>query len=228
MFRTSNKIQYTLNSHNIVFDGNSIFAGVGAGTNEARIDWNVGFNIGPAAMKSAVGQYQISANNVAIAGQTDAQIRSNATDIQSKFVAGRQNIIIYFEGTNSIATGVTGVTAAQTALGYCADRKADNPAWLIMLVGTIPRGGVTLTQKQYFYDYNNYLKNNLSPHADLYVDLQLPNSPFNLSDWSDAAMDATGYYASPDRTHPSPAGHKYIAERICEGLRRLTAKDIYL
>lgn len=125
-------LQYTNATVNVVMDGNSIVYGYRAPGPGTRIS----DNLASQAFSPLYGQ-GITVGNVAISGQTWA----NMLTTRPTFAAGKRNICIAWEGTNSVTTGRTAAQAIEDAAAYCAALHGDNPAWEIITGTCIPRQG---------------------------------------------------------------------------------------
>lgn len=125
-------LQYTNATVNVVMDGNSLVYGYRAPGPGTRIS----DNLASQAFSPLYGQ-GMTVGNVASSGQTWADMLTT----RPTFVAGKRNICIAWEGTNSIVMGLTASQAMTDAAGYCAAMHADNAAWEIVTGTCIPRQG---------------------------------------------------------------------------------------
>lgn len=176
------------------------------------------------------GQFTIA--NKGISGQTVADMTSNATDIDATWVAGKTNVLLLWEITNSIfVQGRTGLQACSDMTAYIAARQAVHP-WTVVLMTCLPRGdhlGSTwnvTTGEAELEAANAYLRANYkSMGAKALVEVRQPGGPFNFTDSSNAANFPSSLWI--DRTHPTNGtggGKAIIAGYISDVLRRLPAR----
>lgn len=158
----------------------------------------------------------MTVSNVAISGQTWA----NMLTTRPSFVAGKRNILIAWEGTNSITTGRTVSQALSDAADYCAAIHADNAEWEIMTGTCIPRQGGYSTSfasvaalNLALDDYNAQL---LAGYAGLgfiaCADVRAAGSPFAMGgDYTSAGFAAVNTRAGAalwlETTSPEAAIH---------------------
>lgn len=221
LFRKAMK--YNGNAH-IVFDGNSLFTG------------------SPSVPDLAVASAPVSGSgttsaNVAIAGQTwrmmNGQDGGSTTDVNGAFSASRQNVLVLWEHTNAICNvGSTANQCYQDMLDYIAARRAVSPGCPILVLGTIPRQGFTLTAA-----YSNVKQINAAlQQVDLlvqqnaaaigveFMSLRQPGSVFNFSGFDEADFAASGdiwVEGVGARVHLNNSGKALVAERVVLGLQRL-------
>lgn len=125
-------LSYSDATVNVTMDGNSIVYGYrapGPGTTIAN-------NLSSQGYSPLYGQ-GMTVGNVAVSGQTWADMLST----RPSFVAGKRNIVIAWEGTNSVYSGRTGAQSLADAAAYAAALHADNSAWEIVTGTCIPRQG---------------------------------------------------------------------------------------
>jgi hypothetical protein len=212
---------------NTVWDGNSLFAGVGASSGANRVPEKTG-SLAPLA---GTGSTVV---NLGVSGQTWRQMdgldSGNAADVDAAWVAGKTNILIVWETTNAVFNaGRTGIQAAQDEAQYIADRKAVHP-WKVVALTTIPRQNAdaqaTLDAKNAeLVAADNYMRRNYrSMGIDVLVDLRAPGSPFAFANYLPTTWDAqAGLWneASGGRVHLSDAGYLIVAQMVASGLRRI-------
>lgn len=176
-----------------------------------------------------------TATNVAIPGQTWADMRMNAQDVDGAYVDGKTNVLVCGDTTNSIFGGWSGVTygvdgTLAEARRYLAARRAAHPDWIILVCGTIPRGG-TPDYAQANADARTVDETMRADLADLgahgYCDFRA--DPYFDDDGTDAAasgwMGVSGLCmedAAPF-IHPLGAARDSFAARIASALQTLPA-----
>ena len=152
------------------------------------------------------------------------------------FTAGKLNIVIAWEGSNSIKDGESGVDAVGLAEDYISAVKAVNPAFRIVIMNCLPRqgsaavwGSVNALNAQ-IDAYNALLKSSYREiGADLLCDLRPPGGVFDMGgDYSDgnfAACDtragATVWLEATGRIHLTDAGDTVIAGLLAATLRHV-------
>lgn len=211
---------------NIVCDGNSLIRGDGS---------TLGQNVCVQLAALAPLNGQINVTNLGIDGQSTAQMRTNSTDVDGAYVDGKTNVLILWEGTNSINFSATPQGAFNDLKSYCTDRLAKKP-WKIIVMTTLPRRNQGATQAQTddynakLAEYNNLLLTGFaSMGARAVIDVRKAGSPFAFADYSltsfqDASV--TPYWASEGakNIHLNNAGYGLIAGYMAEALQRLPAR----
>jgi lysophospholipase L1-like esterase len=151
-----------------------------------------------------------------------------AADTGPQFVAGKDNVLLFYEGTNTLKGGGTSpATAISQLQAYITNRLAEH-AWKIVLVSTIPfiegaSDAVSATQNANVDTFNAYLRANYKAMgAVAYIDVRtgapwgsLPN--YNLSSFQ---ATCSALYNS-DYTHPNAAGNQLLADLMAPQLRRI-------
>lgn len=226
MSRFRKAIRYNAQT-NVVWDGNSLFTYT------------------PSVPTLTMASSPISGagawSSVAIAGQTWRQMAGqdsgSSADVDAALQAGqasgRQNVLVLWEHTNAICNA--GRTVQQTyadMLAYIDGRRAVDPGVRILVLGTIPRQGFTVTSAySTVQDVNvalqqvDLLVQTNAAALDIgFLSLRQPGSPLSLS-----AFDEVDFVASGDiwiegagaRIHLNTAGRSLIAPRVVTGLQRL-------
>lgn len=172
-----------------------------------------------------------NSGNVAIPGQTWADMIKNAADIDSLYVPGKKNILVTGETTNSIYNeGASVEKTVSDAKAYIAARRAAHKWEKIILCGTIPRADKSsqaenraLNQK--LIEVDSRLRSDTSLY-DVWVDYRA-----YAPQWYTLAADgATAPFMAPDTCnvlggkidmiHPIGAARDAYADAIADGLRR--------
>jgi hypothetical protein len=234
---------------NIVMDGNSIVAGINAGQDPTRLlaqtapISTVSLTIAQATSATALANDPYLSRTCkwrsnkgvvlyecGVSGQTWRKMNGLdsglTTDVDGGFVAGAVNILIAWEGTNSMYYGASATQAASDAKDYIAARKLANP-WSKTIIGTcLPR--MDSTSDQSVVDamnakidtYNAYvLANYKAMGFDAVFDVRQAGSPFNLSDYLIATFQASAAAANSiwssetTHVHPSNYGNDYIVRQ---------------
>lgn len=219
------KSSLRLNSnYNIVIGGNSIPAGLG--TRAMGCNWANMLAGSPPMSGSGATVF-----GAAIDGRSWAQLPQDSSIYDNAWIAGKINILVIQETTNSIqqsAIGGNSTTSPQVAVNdannFLSARRAAHP-WIIAIVSTIPRYDGTHTQADNDLFNVNMLaadalmKNNLaSVNADYFIDVRSGNSPWNFPDWTPASFAAAQAYYNETAgwTHPSYAGSKLCIGKIID------------
>jgi lysophospholipase L1-like esterase len=201
------KILARTKTQNIVDDGDSITANVGATGGKG---WPT------QAFDGIDGRATVA--NVAVSGKLLSAMYADApTLVDPKYVVGAENICTIWGGTNDIA-GSLAVTAASLytmTVNYHNARHA--AGFKTVAFTTLPRsngGGGMATFEARRIELNNLIRTNWRTFADALVDVA-----------SDSVMGQEGqstnltYYA--DGTHPTNAGYARIARYVREAFATL-------
>lgn len=219
-------------AHNLVFDGNSLVLGVGASTPLPGALMADRFLAGSGAAMV----------NLGVGGQTWRQMDGfdggSASDVDGAYVAGKANVLLAWETTNSVFNAAR--TAQQTiadAGSYLARRLAAHPDWTIVLLTSLPRQtGPALGSGQAPIDAANavlaavddaFRANYRAMGAQALVDVRAPGSPFALSAYAPADFEAaTPYWAEGPgaRVHLNDAGYGLVARMVVRTLRRIAQR----
>ena len=121
------QVVYSSATHNVVWDGNSL--------------------VGPIVAQLSNGSLLngLVVDGVGVAGQNiPAMTNRVATYVTPKFVAGKKNVLLVWEFTNSLCNnpGYTAEQAWSQMETYLATVKAGNPNWIIVMLTTLPRYGL--------------------------------------------------------------------------------------
>jgi hypothetical protein len=212
---------------NVVWDGNSLVYGVGSTAGNTLPE--------QAAALAPMAGAGAAWSNVGVSGQTWVDMQS-ATDVDALWVNGKANVLLTWEGTNSIInSGRTPMQALGDAAAYTTARRAAHP-WIIATLTTLPRqAGTTITDQASrdarnadLVSYNSLLM--ASPQAygfDVVVDVRPSGGPFAFTGYADgdfAAADA--YWRGAEvltnaRIHLANTGYALIAGYVAAALRRL-------
>lgn len=212
---------------NIICDGNSLTAGVGG------FAW-------PNGLKTREGFTTCTIAQFAVSGQTTLQMSSNAADIDGAWKDGKRNVLVVWEGTNSICNANPFRSAALAAgdmQAYIAARLALHP-WIVLVGTCLPRqtamGQTQTTDQNTILDaYNALVRANYRAWgAKGLFDVRQAGSAFNVSDYQMASFetmaDSTGYWASGETNNhihlSSPGYHHLIDNFIVPALKRLPAR----
>lgn len=172
-----------------------------------------------------------NSGNVAVPGQTWADMIKNASDIDGLYVPGKKNILVIGETTNSIYNeGASVEKTVSDAKAYIAARRAAHKWEKIILCGTIPRA-----------DKSSQAENRSLNQRLLEVDARLRSDTSLYDVWVDyrayapqwytlAADGAVAPFMAPgacnvlggkiDMIHPIGAARDAYADAIADGLRR--------
>jgi hypothetical protein len=252
-------------SLNIVFDGNSLFNGQGgqdvpriavktypisAATHPVTESYDSPVTASGTNWQTRTSDRGVPVRKTAISGQTWRQMNGigssgeTAADVDGAFVSGKTNVLIAWEGTNSMWPSLGNRTAAQAvqdATDYIAARQAAVAAsypgqkWIVLIGTCLPRESPTSEAATDSFNrnsvepYNTTLRNTYrSMGARGLFDVQQAGSAFKLPDYSYASFEAsaanTGYWAATTaeggqdsvngRTHLSTNGYAYLVTNI--------------
>lgn len=217
MRSSAKRVRYS-SDVNIVCDGNSLTEGVGGTPYTTYLS----------ALPPLSGQCTVS--NSAIGGQTTANMTSNAADIDAAFVSGKTNILIAWEGANSIYGGKTAEQAITDLQSYIS-RVLSAHQWKIVVMTCLPRQtydeALSASVNSSIDSYNATLRNSFRGIGiSALVDVRKSGSPFNISGYTDADFSAlvasSGLWAveSP-HVHLNGPGYQVIAQMVADTLRQL-------
>lgn len=213
-------LKYSAAGVNIVFDGNSLVAGSGASGSSKFLPAQV------AALSPLNGL--VTVTNIGVAGQSIANMRTRGTAYaDANYVAGKKNILVVWEGTNSICNEVkTGAAAGAEMAGYCADRLAAHPDWIIVQMTTLPRFGLittyTVAQANAELDaYNAYLQAN---HRTMGCKRLVDVRTAGIFTYTGPTVNGTMSPYMSDTTHCNDAGYGLVAQYVADVLKRLPAR----
>lgn len=172
-----------------------------------------------------------NSGNVAIPGQTWADMIKNATDIDNLYTSDKKNILVIGETTNSVYNeGARVEKTVSDAKAYIAARRAAHKWEKIILCGTIPRADKSSPAEnralnQQLLEVDARLRADTSLY-DVWVDYRA-----YAPQWYSLAADgATAPFMAPgtcnvlsgkiDMIHPIGAARDAYADAIADGLRR--------
>lgn len=221
------------NKTNIVVGGNSLVEGP-----NVSIPFPTAIlNTAPVLGKGAAVQ------NKGVSGWTTRQVDGkdggSSTGIDGAWISGCFNILILWEITNSVQTGLRTAAQAVSDMQICiANRRAANPWNKIGLLTTLPRqqGFTNTDNSQTNIDALNaillqanamLLANYRAMGADFIVDVRAPGSPFNVPDFSPATfagLQSLFVETAIPRVHTNNAGVQLEANMMSLALRRLTVR----
>lgn len=226
----ASKINFATAVLNLIGDGNSFGAGVGA-SDAAH------FLYAQMAAADPINGRAVF-TNVAVSGQSIRDMINRApaqVDVRFNSTVGVANIYFPEEGTNAICNsgtgaGRTGVQAASDMAELCLGRKAINPGWKIVAFTQIPRFGLitawsTTQANAYIREYNDILRANyramgIDAVADVAALPQFYADPAATS--CPPAMQAY-MYESGGAVHPNDGGyglHAPVGNAAMQTLRR--------
>ncbi len=173
-------IRYTTSSAVIVFDGNSLVLGASGATDPMPAQV---FRSAPVNSTSAC------TNSGTNGARTNEMITQAAAQIDPLFNAAKNNILVVWEGRNSIYNGGRTPAAAWVEIqDYVAARLALHPEWKIVLMTVLPQRASTDTDASAaatwatFQQFNDLMRAGWrATGAKALVDVVAPGSPFLLS-----------------------------------------------
>lgn len=196
----------------VIVDGNSLAATSGLQFPPNGALWRhlSGLDGSGITALSSVG---ITAQSVAVGGQTTEQMLSSASDVTALFAVGHTTLLIPWELRNSAFYSTASATPAQDAVDamwdYCAAMRAAatsaGTTLKIVLPGTIPtygaRNGQTGTQGEIdafnalLLEIDALVSAQWSAHVDRYVDLRAGTVFGEFTDWTLDSFVAAGVYS---------------------------------
>lgn len=209
---------------NLVIDANSHYA-----------DWVYSPIERVGALASLVTASGATVTNLAVPGQSWSDMRLNAATTDAAWVAGKKNVLVCGETTNSIFGGTSGAPVRTTrdqvisdAQQFIAGRLARNP-WLVALCGTIPRGGRpedaeknALAQASDDYKAANFRDMGAHAYCDFRADPWFDNDGTSINStnvWM--GVPNLSVESTPEYIHPMGAARGAFAGRIATALQTL-------
>lgn len=221
-------VKYTSATAKIVFHGNSLVYGASGATDPM-----------PAQVyRSSLINQQVICSNQGVNGQTTQDMINSGGTIDNLFATGKSNVLVVWEGHNSINTLMNGGASGEEATAsaweqmktYVAQRLAAKP-WKIVLMTVLPSRRSIDTNatcnsiNDAYVAYNDLMKAEWrSIGASALVDMVQPGSPFIMPDWSLASFEAISLWSEGDGgqwVHLNNEGYGVIAEYVVDKLRRL-------
>lgn len=184
---------------NVVCDGNSLTAGVGATGGQSY----------PTQLLALIGgnaRYRLL--NKGVSGQTTPQMTADAaTDIDPQARDFLQPFCVAWEITNDIVVnGANGTTAYNNFVTYCTGRQA--AGFTVIALTVLDRVDFTSTMRGYRNDANTSLRANWATFSSALVDVAaIPE----LSDYTN-----TTYFT--DGVHLTNAGYALVADAVYDAL----------
>jgi hypothetical protein len=169
----------------------------------------------PPLVVAALPEYTVRLNNVAVSGQTTAQMLSDESTLDTlDNLNGYKNIIHVWEGSNELFFGADAFTTYTNLVNYCLHRKA---AGFTVIIATLsPRiyAGTPITQEADRLTVNANIRSNWRTFADALSDIGgdpiVGNYAYCLN---------TTYFT--DGCHFAPAGNMIIAGVVTKAIRSL-------
>lgn len=218
--------KWTSGAINLVFDGNSITRGQGA-TNAIH-----NLTACVARRTPYVGTSQPALQNLGVDGQTwrmmDGLDAGSSADVDAAWTVGKTNVLIAWEGTNSLQAGRTVLQAVGDATTYLANRQAAN-SWDVRVIATaMPRGqadvasGTIAGMNALIDAWNTYIRANYIAMGFTHlIDVRTGNSPYNFNSYTAGDFTAAApYYYQTDavNTHPNDLGYSCLSSIFSDAL----------
>jgi len=217
------RMKYSGVGTNIVFDGNSLVYGYQASSSAKSMPSQM------AALPPLNGAVQVS--NIGVSGQNITQMRSRgAAQADARYAAGKKNILLAWEGTNTICNtgsgaGKTGLAAAADMVAYVQDRLAAHPDWFIVMMTTLPRFGLDAWSiadgNAHLQAYDDYLRANWrAMGCKALVDVRAGG----VFVYTGTTMDPKMAPYMAETIHCNDTGYGLVAQYCAAVLKRLPAR----
>jgi lysophospholipase L1-like esterase len=191
---------------NLVFDGDSISAGVGASSGHGLDGQTV----------AAIGD-DVRLHNVAVGGRPvwDCLQLYNKTVAPLFDASSRHNVIAFHAGDNDIAQGRSADATYAAFTDYVA--AAHHQGWKVIVSTELRHADFSALMETKLEDYNNLLRRNRAG-ADAVVDLD-----------TEARLREFSYRTNPalftrDRVHPSEGGYAVLAAMLAPEVKRIAGR----
>lgn len=157
----------------------------------------------------------------------------HVTAVSNMYQANKRNILLLWEGTNSIRNeGKTAAQAITDARDYVTAIRAAHPDWEIYVITAIPRretGAWTILElNQKIDEYNSTLKTNYKAYGfNGVIDVRDTGSPFNISNYTTGFAEMEDYWTTGEKTadavsvHLNSLGYSHIARYVTQKLRSI-------
>jgi lysophospholipase L1-like esterase len=191
---------------NVLFDGDSISAGVGA-PHGRGLDAQVAAALGP----------DVALHNVAAGGRPVSEclaLYAKLVAPQYAPAAGR-NVIAFHAGDNDIARNSSAEQAYAAFTAYVAAAHAQG--WAVVVSTEMRRPDFPQPKEAQLEAYNALLRRN-EAGADAVVDFDRDPRIADFVYRTDPAIFA------PDRIHPSEAGYAILSDMLAPAVRRLAGR----
>lgn len=147
--------------------------------------------------------------NVAVGGQTIATMLTNAaSNVDSKFEAGKYNYVFILGGTNDVAAGDNATTVYNRIVSYCTARRS---AGFRVVVSTLTHKG-NPAQNTIIDSINTSIRANWATFADALADLDADSRLQNPADTT---------YFQADQLHYNTSGAAVVASIAKAALKGL-------
>jgi lysophospholipase L1-like esterase len=192
----------------IIFEGDSLTYG-GGGLNYVKYADTYPAKV--MADKSLIDWYNFGIPGYAVTG-TNGAINQSSWRITPFYLAGANNIMIVWLGTNDIALlSVTANDCYNALVTYCQARQADG--WTVIVLTMIPRSDRDVITAR--NDYNTLIRENYESFASALADVG-GDSRIGV----DGASNQLTYFTS-DKVHLNSAGYAIVAEIVNDTLTPL-------
>jgi lysophospholipase L1-like esterase len=190
---------------NMVFDGDSISAGIGA-TRDHTPDRLVA---------RAVGHVRVY--NVAVSGRPVGECLRLFPELVARlFVPGGEpNVIVFHGGDNDIRLGNDAAHTYAVFTSYVSLAHAQG--WRVVVSTELRRFDFPAAKEAQLEAYNDRLRENKA-RADAVVDLDAEPK------FADAAYRGDPSVFSNDRVHPSDGGYAILAELLAPAVKRVAGR----
>ena len=233
--------KWTSGSINMVFDGNSITRGRGT----SSIGYNISASVSKRPPYIGTGQTSLTngtTNNFGLDGQTwrmmDGLDAGSSADVDAAWAAGKTNVLVASEGTNTLFLGITSsanISAIVTqaigdATNYIANRQIAHN-WNVRIICTqIPRnqppngGGTVADMNSGIDQYNSYIRSNYLAMGYTHLcDFRVSGSPYNFNSYSSSDFNAVASYYNgaldtPYQVHPTDIGYSCMSSILSDVL----------
>lgn len=187
---------------NLVFDGDSISAGVGASRDHAA----------DRLVARAVGRVRVY--NVAVSGRPMSEcVHLYGMRVAPLFVpGGPPNVIVLHAGDNDIASGRTGAQTYAAFTAYVA--AAHRQGWKVVISTELKRPDFSPQNEAELEGYNDRVRGNKAG-ADAVVDLDTEPK------FADPAFRTDPAVFSKDKIHPSDGGYAVLADMLTPAVKRV-------
>jgi lysophospholipase L1-like esterase len=190
---------------NLVFDGDSISAGIGASRDHAA----------DRLVARAVGHVRLY--NVAVSGRPMLECLQHYQELVAPLFVpgGPPNVIVLHAGDNDIAHGGTATQAYAAFTHYVV--LAHQQGWKVVISTELKRPDFSPQKEAELESYNDRVRRNQAG-ADAVVDLDTEPR------FADAAYRSDPAVFSKDRVHPSDGGYAVLADMLTPAVKHVAGR----
>lgn len=214
---------------NMAFDGNSLIRGQGA----TLAAYNL---VNAISRRAPVLGSGATLTNLGVDGQTLRMMNGldagSSADVDAAWAVGKTNVLVIWEGTNSLFFGRAPAQAMSELTDYIAARQAAHTWNHVAVLTVLPReqapnaGGTVADMNSAIDSFNTLLRAGyLAAGATHLVEMRGTGSPWNFNTYTTADFDAAQayYFETTGRIHCSDLGYSKASAIVSDALSLISA-----